>query len=79
MRNVELTAPYMHDGSMRTLEDVVRFYDAGGIPHDGLDPLIVPLGLDDGEVACIVAFLRSLTAQNLAELTADARSGGVGN
>jgi cytochrome c peroxidase len=79
LRNVERTAPYMHDGSLRTLEEVVRFYNAGGIPHRGLDPLIEPLGLDDEEVASLVAFLRSLTAGNLSELIADARSVPVGN
>ena len=79
LRNVELTAPYMHDGSLRTLEEVVRFYNIGGFPHVGLDPLIEPLELGDQEIASLVAFLRSLTADNLSELIADARSVAVGN
>jgi cytochrome c peroxidase len=79
LRNVALTAPYMHDGSMRSLDEVVRFYDAGGVPHEGLDPLIRPLGLSDGEIRAIVAFLEALTAGNIAELSADARSAAVGN
>ena len=69
----------MHDGSLRTLEDVVRFYDRGGVKNPVLDPLIKPLGLDEEEIASLVAFLRSLTAGNLAELQADARSAPVGN
>ncbi|MFO7655134.1 MAG: cytochrome c peroxidase [Candidatus Krumholzibacteriia bacterium] len=79
LRNVALTAPYMHDGSLRTLEEVVRFYAAGGVPHSGLDSLIAPLDLDEGEIADLVAFLESLTGSQVAELIADARSGGIGN
>lgn len=79
LRNVALTAPYMHDGSIQTLEAVVRFYAAGGEPHDGLDPLIRPLELGEGEIAALVAFLERLTGDNVAELQADARSAPVGN
>ncbi len=79
LRNVALTGPYMHDGSMSGLEEVVRFYNAGGIPHEGLDPLIRPLGLSDDEVRALVAFLEALTAGNITELVRDARSGPVGN
>jgi len=79
LRNVALTAPYMHDGSLRTLEEVVRFYDRGGIPHPGLDPLLQPLGLTDTEVDALVAFLGSLTSADIAALEADARSVEVGN
>jgi cytochrome c peroxidase len=79
LRNVAVTAPYMHDGSLRTLEDVVRFYDRGGLPHPGLDPLIRPLDLTDDEVSALVAFLHSLTSPDLDVLTEDARSVPVGN
>jgi len=79
LRNVALTAPYMHDGSLRTLEAVVRFYRDGGIPHEGLDPLIQPIELTDDEVAALVAFLGSLTSNHVDELVADARSVPVGN
>jgi len=79
LRNVAVTAPYMHDGSLRTLEDVVRFYVRGGIPHDGIDPLLRPLNLDDGDVFDLVAFLESLTSPDVPALTADARSVGVGD
>jgi len=79
LRNVALTAPYMHDGSLRTLEEVVRFYNRGGLPHENLDPLIQPLGLTDEEVAALVAFLHSLTSPDIPALVADARSVTVGN
>jgi cytochrome c peroxidase len=68
LRNVELTAPYMHDGVFATLEDVVRFYDQGALPRhpavgDALiDPFVRdPLGLTNEEVAALVAFLKALT------------------
>jgi len=61
LRNVELTAPYMHDGSLATLEDVVAFYNRGGNPNPNRDPLLRPLDLSAGERAEVVEFLRSLT------------------
>jgi cytochrome c peroxidase len=68
LRNVELTAPYMHDGAFSTLEDVVRFYDQGALPRhpavgDALiDPFVRdPLGLTNQEVSALVAFLKALT------------------
>jgi cytochrome c peroxidase len=79
LRNVVLTAPYMHDGSLSSLEEVVRFYNQGGHPHALLDPLIRPLHLTDEGVAALVAFLESLTGSNIAELIADARSVRIGN
>ena len=79
LRNVALTAPYMHDGSLRTLEEVVRFYDRGGYDHPGRDPLIQSLSLRDDEIAALVAFLESLTGANVAALVEDARSQAVGN
>lgn len=79
LRNVALTAPYMHDGSMHSLEEVVRFYDAGGPPHEGLDPRMRPLGLSNDDVSALVAFLEALTAGNIVELIVDARSAPVGN
>ena len=41
-----LTAPYMHDGSLTTLEEVIDFYDVGGRPNPNLSPLIRPLFLN---------------------------------
>jgi cytochrome c peroxidase len=79
LRNVALTAPYMHDGSLATLEDVVRFYVRGGVPHPGLDPMIEPLSLSDDSVRAMVAFLSSLTSPSVASLEVDARSVEVGN
>lgn len=69
LRNVSLTYPYMHDGSLRTLEDVVDFYNGGGIDFDGKSPLIHPLRLTGDEKASLVAFLKSLTGTQKAVLT----------
>ena len=74
LRNVALTAPYMHDGSLATLEDVVAFYDRGGIDNENRSPLIAPLGLDAEEQAALVAFLKTLTGDNAEALARDARS-----
>ena len=42
LRNIELTSPYMHNGSLATLKDVIEFYNKGGIENQLLDPLIKP-------------------------------------
>lgn len=63
LRNVALTAPYMHDGSLATLEDVVDHYRAGGWPADpAQDPRIRPLALDTAERDALVAFLKTLSS-----------------
>ena len=79
LRNVALSAPYMHNGSLRTLREVVEFYNRGGIKNELLDPLVQPLGLSDAEMDSIVAFLNSLTGSNVDELVADALTQPVGN
>ncbi|MDH3282648.1 MAG: photosynthetic protein synthase I, partial [Gammaproteobacteria bacterium] len=79
LRNVALTAPYMHDGSLLTLEDVVDFYNRGGVPNELRDPLIRPLGLNQSEVADLVVFLRSLTGDNVDTLISDAFAAPVGD
>ena len=79
LRNVALTAPYMHNGSLPTLEAVVQLYDAGGVPNEVLDPLIQPLRLDAAEIADLVAFLESLTGGGLDTLIADAFAAPVGD
>jgi cytochrome c peroxidase len=79
LRNVALTAPYMHDGSLATLHDVVAFYNAGGVAHELLDPRIRPLGLDAGEVDDLVAFLESLTGASVDAIVADAFAAPVGD
>ncbi len=61
LRNVALTAPYMHNGSIGTLEGVVEFYDRGGDRKDNLSPSIKPLGLTDREKWDLIAFLNGLT------------------
>jgi cytochrome c peroxidase len=61
LRGVALTPPFMHDGSMRSLEAVVRYYAAGGAAHDGLSPLIAPFAVDDRDVADLVAFLEAVS------------------
>lgn len=64
LRNVAQTAPYMHDGSIATLEEVIDFYNAGGVPNAWLDPRITgPLGLTDEEKSDLLEFLRSLTGE----------------
>ena len=59
LRNVELTAPYFHDGSSPTLEEVVLFYNRGGDVATNRSPLIQPLGLNPTQRADLVAFLRT--------------------
>jgi len=68
LRNVALTAPYMHDGSIKDLKGVVEFYNKGGIRNPTIDPLVRPLKLTDGEIADLVAFLESLTSPRAREL-----------
>lgn len=62
LRNIEQTPPYMHNGSLERLEDVIDFYDEGGIPNPNLDAEIKPLELSDTEKDDLLAFLKSLTA-----------------
>ncbi len=62
LRNVALRAPYMHDGSLATLHDVVVEYDTGFIERPSLSPEMHRLGLSTGEVNDLVAFLRTLTS-----------------
>ncbi|QGM99666.1 c-type cytochrome [Methylocystis parvus] len=60
LRGVKDSWPYMHDGGMKTLEEVVEFYDNGGGANPALDQKIKPLGLSTEERAALVAFLRTL-------------------
>ena len=65
LRDVERTAPYMHDGSMKTLREVVEFYSQGGAPKDGLlDQKMQPLNLTEEEIGFLVAFLEALNSEN---------------
>jgi cytochrome c peroxidase len=63
LREVARTAPYMHDGSVATLDAVVEYYDRGGNANPGLDPLIRPLHLPVEEKRDLVVFLRSLSGR----------------
>ena len=79
LRNISLTAPYMHDGAFKTLKDVIEFYNQGGIPNEDLDPLIKPLNLSNDEQDDLLAFLNSLTGSNVDELISDAFAAPVGD
>jgi cytochrome c peroxidase len=79
LRNIALTAPYMHDGSLSSLEDVLNFYNAGGIDNELLDSIIQPLQLSAREISYLLAFLNNLTGDNIDELISDAFATPVGN
>lgn len=79
LRNIALTAPYMHDGSISTLREVIRFYNQGGIENDLRDPLIKPLNLSGEEANQLLAFLNALTGANVDVLVSDAFAVSVGN
>jgi cytochrome c peroxidase len=79
LRNVALTAPYMHNGVFSTLRQVVSFYNQGGIDNPFLDPRIRPLNLTTEEEADIVAFLMALTGDNIETLVRDAFAAPVGD
>jgi len=68
LRDVLLTGPYMHDGSLETLWDVVEFFNKGGERNPFLDPEMKPLGLTASEVEDLVNFLTALTSDRFAEL-----------
>lgn len=68
LRNISLTAPYMHNGSLNTLEQVVHFYNQGGINNALLDPIIQPLHLTAQEISDLLEFLKTLTGNNNREL-----------
>src|SRR5215204_4517861 len=69
LRDVELTAPYMHNGSEKTLIDVVRFYNRGGNSNPNLDKRIVPLKLADNEMSELVEFMHALTSNDVLRRT----------
>ena len=63
LREIERTAPYMHDGSIATLEDVIEFYDRGGKPNPYLDPELRTLNRTAAEKRALLAFLRALSGE----------------
>jgi cytochrome c peroxidase len=79
LRNVAVTAPYMHDGSLKTLKDVMVHYNNGGVTNEGdhvndfLSGGIRPLNLTDEQIDDLVAFMEALTSPSYAQ-PADADS-----
>jgi len=65
LRSVALTAPYMHDGVFKTLEEVIEFYNKGGEAVPGKDVFMTPLNLSDQEKKDLVEFLKALTGELL--------------
>ena len=63
LRDVATRPPYMHDGSLKTLEEVVAFYSQGGHTNPWLAPEMKPLNLTASEQADLVAFLAALTGE----------------
>ncbi len=64
VRDAALRAPYLHDGSEKTLESLIEFYDRGGGQDPNLDPLMVPLGLSRHEKIALIAFIKALNSLN---------------
>ncbi len=79
LRNVALSAPYMHNGSLPTLAEVVKFYNQGGAANENLSPLLKPLGLSAQESADLVVFLEALSGGNVGALISDAFAAPVGD
>jgi cytochrome c peroxidase len=71
LRNVAVTAPYMHDGSLATLWDVMDHYNKGGVPNPFLDGGMQRLGLSESDIDDMVAFLFSLTTPDQAAFAKD--------
>ena len=63
LRNIALTEPYMHDGSLSSLEEVVDFYATGGKAHPNKDELVAGFTLDETQKSDLIAFLEALTSQ----------------
>ena len=69
LREISRTAPYMHDGRFGTLEEVVSFYNQGGVKNPHRDELIIPLELTDQEKRDLVEFLHSLNGEGWQQIT----------
>src|SRR5439155_25238283 len=67
LRNIAVTAPYMHDGSLATLWDVMDHYNKGGVPNPNLDGGMKRLGLTEAEIDDMVSFMASLMSAKLGE------------
>lgn len=65
LRNIEYTGPYMHDGSVKSLEEIVELYNDGGKNHPNKSEWIKPLGLNEEEKHSLISFLKCLTDEDL--------------
>ena len=79
LRNITLTAPYMHDGAFTNLKQVMEFYNKGGVPNELLSPLIQPLDLTDEEIEQVISFMHTLIGDNVQTLVADAFTVPIGD
>jgi cytochrome c peroxidase len=70
LREIANTAPYMHDGSLATLEEVVDYYDKGGVKNKNLDERLKPLNLTAQDKKDLVEFMKSLSGEGWQHLTA---------
>jgi cytochrome c peroxidase len=70
LREIARTAPYMHDGRFKTLEEVVKFYNQGGVKNPHQDNTIIPLELTDEEQKDLVAMLKSLNGEGWQHVSA---------
>jgi cytochrome c peroxidase len=70
LREIVHTAPYMHDGSLKTLEEVVEHYDKGGIKNPYLNQRIKPLHLTAEEKSDLVEFLKALSGEGWQQVKA---------
>jgi cytochrome c peroxidase len=68
LREAARRGPFMHDGSLATLADVIAYYDAGGAHHPGLDPVLRPLALTEDEKTDLLSFLFALSGPERAGL-----------
>jgi cytochrome c peroxidase len=68
LRDIAVTGPYMHDGSLVTLWDVMDHYNKGGVPNPNLDGGMQRLGLSEAQIDDVVAFMQSLTSERFAAL-----------
>jgi cytochrome c peroxidase len=70
LREIARSGPYTHDGRFKTLEEVVNFYNKGGVKNPHQDPLIIPLELTDEEKSDLVQFLHTLNGEGWQQATA---------
>lgn len=73
LRDIARSAPYMHDGSLQTLEEVVEYYDKGGVKNKNLDEKMKPLKLTAQEKADLAAFLRALNGEGWQKIQVPAK------